>query len=142
MQKPLRTRPDVPEDEREVSADTVALLHFDLMKQIITLALAVSGGAVTLLQVLVENPASRKLTYVGLAMLVLAAILALVVQEYLVERLGEQTRTMRTVFFVPKRFRAPRTARVERMYFIGSLLAFMGGLLLVVAGVSGAFGQG
>ena len=62
---------------------------------------------------------------------------ALIVQEYLVERLGEQTRTMRTVFFVPKWLRAPRTPRVERAYFIGAIILFGLGIGPVAFSASG-----
>ena len=44
---------------------------------------------------------------------------------------------MRTVFFVPKWLRAPRTPRVERAYFIGAVILFGLGIGLVAFSASG-----
>lgn len=51
----------VEEVAPEVSADTVAFLYFEQMKQITTLSVAVAGGTVTLLQTLLQDDESRAL---------------------------------------------------------------------------------
>ncbi len=120
-----------------MSADTVALLYFEQMKQIITLSVAVAGGTVTLLQTLLQDAESRALALTGVGLLLLAILAAQVVQEYVVERLGEGTVSMRTAFFMPRWLRAPRTPRVERAYFVSSVLAFAAGLGCVMAAAGG-----
>ena len=129
---------DTIETEKpEVSADTVALLYFEQMKQIITLSVAVAGGTVTLLQTLLQDDASRTVAVFGVGFLIVAAFCALIVQEYVVERLGEATKSMRPAFFMPKWFRMPRTPRVERAYFIASLVSFAMGIGSVMGAISG-----
>lgn len=120
-----------------MSADTVAVLYFEQMKQIITLSVAVAGGTVTLLQTLLQDDESRALAIAGVSLLVFAVMFALVVQEYVVERLGQDTQSMQPAFFVPKWLRAPRTPRVERAYFIASVLFFAVGIMCVMSAASG-----
>lgn len=132
------SKPETPEAEKpDVSADTVALLYFEQMKQIITLSVAVAGGTVTLLQTLIQDSESRTVAVVGVSLLIVAAVSALIVQEYVVERLGEATKSMRPAFFVPKWLRMPRTPRVERAYFIASIVSFGIGLGSVMGAISG-----
>ena len=127
----------VEEVAPEVSADTVAFLYFEQMKQIITLSVAVAGGTVTLLQTLLQDDESRALAIAGVSLLVFAALFALVVQEYVVERLSQDTQSMRPAFFVPRWLRVPRTPRVERAYFVASLISFGLGIGCVMSAVSG-----
>jgi len=136
MNKKVTTDPNEP----DVSADTVALLYFEQMKQIITLSVAVAGGAVTLLQTLLQDSESRAIAVLGISLLALAALSALAVQEYVVERLGETTQSMRPAFFAPKWLRVPRTPRIERAFFIASLVFFGLGLGGVFSAVGGLFG--
>ena len=129
-------RPDPPPPS-DVSADTVALLYFEQMKQIITLSVAVAGGTVTLLQTLLQDDESHALAITGVGLLMVAIVSALVVQEYVVQRLGEGTTSMRTAFFAPRWLRAPRTPRVERAYFIVSVVSFAAGLTCVLSAAGG-----
>lgn len=130
--------PDEPPSD--VSADTVALLYFEQLKQIITLSVAVAGGTVTLLQTLLQDSESRALAVVGVGLLLFAALSALIVQQYVVERLGEGTRSMRPAFFVPRWLRMPRTPRMERAYFVTSVVTFAVGLGCVLSAASGLLG--
>ena len=56
-----------------MSADTVAHLYFELMKQIITLSIASAGGALTLIQTLLEDSEARAFATAGVFFLVVAA---------------------------------------------------------------------
>ena len=129
--------PSRPGHAGDVSADTVALLYFEQMKQIITLSVAVAGGAVTLVQTLLQDGESRALALTGVGLLMLAVLSALAVQEYVVERLGEGTASMRTAFFTPERLRLPRTPRVERALFVASVMSFAAGLGCVLSAAAG-----
>ncbi len=137
MNKIIETKEDRKKTTPDVSADTVAILYFEQMKQIITLSVAVAGGTVTLLQTLAKESESRTIAVFGVAFLLFAAICALIVQEYVVERLGEATNSMRTAFFFPKWLRMSRTPKVERAYFIASMLCFAIGLASAMIAISG-----
>ena len=83
------------EDEPEVSADTVAELFFDFLRQLSTLSLAAAGGAVTLMQTVLAESEHQAMLVGGVVALFLAALSALQTQQVLVERLAQGTRTLK-----------------------------------------------
>ena len=86
---------DAFEDEPEVSADTVAGLFFDFLRQLSTLSLAAAGGTVTLMQTVLAGSENQALLVGGVVALFLAALFALQTQQVLVERLAQGTRTLK-----------------------------------------------
>ncbi|MEM8556813.1 MAG: hypothetical protein AAF809_03385 [Bacteroidota bacterium] len=83
------------DEEPEVSADTVAELLFDFLRQLSTLSLAAAGGTVTLMQTVFADSERQGLLVGGVVALFLAALFALQTQQVLVERLASGTRTLR-----------------------------------------------
>ncbi|KOR27335.1 hypothetical protein TI03_07115 [Achromatium sp. WMS1] len=61
----------------EISKDTAYLIRADLYKTVLTLDLTLMAGAITLLQIIIENGALVVLAYISITMLALSAICAL-----------------------------------------------------------------
>jgi hypothetical protein len=129
--------PQIPEQQQpEVSADVIAQLQFDFLKQIATLGLASAGGSLTLLQTVFANAENKFMIIAGMAALFLAALASLEAQQVMVERLGEATRTLRPHYTAVEKFRTPRTARAEKLLTIAaSGLLGLGLALVVIFGI-------
>lgn len=120
-----------PADLPEVSADTVAQLFFDFLRQLSTLSLAAAGGTATLMQTVLAESESQGLLVGGVASLFLAALFALQTQQVLVERLADQTRTMRPEGGALARLKMKRTSANEQRLMYLSFGLFGAGLTLV-----------
>ncbi|WP_412067142.1 hypothetical protein [Rubrivirga sp. IMCC43871] len=120
-----------PADLPEVSADTVAQLFFDFLRQLSTLSLAAAGGTVTLMQTVLAESQSQGLLVAGVAALFLAALFSLQTQQVLVERLAGQTRTMRPGAGGLARLKMKRTSANEQRLMYISFGLFGAGLAMV-----------
>ncbi len=120
-----------PPSEPEVSADTVAQLFFDFLRQLSTLSLAAAGGTVTLMQTAFADSEQQPLLLGGTAALFLAALFALQTQQVLVERLALGTRTMRPAAGGLGRLKMKRTSANEQRLMYVAFGLFGAGLALV-----------
>lgn len=119
------------EGEPEVSADTVAQLFFDFLRQLSTLSLAAAGGTVTLMQTVFEDSEQQALLVGGVVALFLAALSALQTQQVLVERLARDTRTLRPDGGWLDRLKMNRTSANEQRLMYLSFMLFGLGVALV-----------
>ncbi len=124
-------------DEPEVSADTVAELFFDFLRQLSTLSLAAAGGSVTLMQTALADSDNQAMLVGGVVSLFLAALFALQTQQVLVERLAQGTRTLRPDDGVLGRLKMTRSsANEQRLMYVSFGLFGLGLGLVGVAVVS------
>lgn len=135
-QEPKPTRPATPPDHAdadppEVSADTVAQLFFDFLRQLSTLSLAAAGGTVTLMQTVLADAERRPILVGAVIALFLAALAALQTQQVLVERLARHTRTLRPDEGWLGRLKMNRTAANEQRLMYVSFGLFGLGVALV-----------
>ena len=117
--------------EPEVSANTVAGLFFDFLRQLSTLSLAAAGGTVTLMQTVFADSERQALLVGGVVALFLAALFALQTQQVLVERLASGTRTLRPEGGALDRLKMKRTSANEQRLMYLSFGLFGVGLALV-----------
>lgn len=118
------------QEKCSVSADTVASLSFDFLKQLTSLSLASAAGAITLLQVSVTMPKAKLLAYIAIGLLFLAAIFALQAQQVLVERLRENSAAYKEVSF--KKLRMARNEKSEGRMTTASFVLFGAGVALLI----------
>jgi len=124
------------DEEPEVSADTVAELFFDFLRQLSTLSLAAAGGTVTLMQTVFTDSERQALLVGGVAALFLAALFALQTQQVLVERLASGTRTLRPDGGRLAKLKMKRSsANEQRLMYISFGLFGLGLALVGVAAV-------
>ncbi|WP_412063653.1 hypothetical protein [Rubrivirga sp. IMCC45206] len=128
-----------PDNLPEVSADTVAQLFFDFLRQLSTLSLAAAGGTVTLMQTVLAESASQGLLVGGVAALFLAALFALQTQQVLVERLAGHTKTMRPQDGGLARLKMKRTSANEQRLMYLAFGLFGAGLTMVGVAVVNDF---
>lgn len=114
-----------------MSADTVAQLFFDFLRQLSTLSLAAAGGTVTLMQTVFADSERQALLVGGVVALFLAALFALQTQQVLVERLASGTRTMRPDGGRLDRLKMKRTSANEQRLMYISFGLFGVGVTLV-----------
>lgn len=122
---------EVREAKPEVSADTVAQLFFDFLRQLSTLSLAAAGGTVTLMQTVFAGSEYQALLVGGVVALFIAAIFALQTQQVLVERLAGETRTMRPSGGRLSKLKMRRTSANEQRLMYVSFGLFGAGITLV-----------
>ena len=116
----------------EVSADVVAQILSDFLRQLSTLSLAAAGGTVTLMQTAFEDTKYRVYLIVAVGILFCAAVLALQTQQVLVERLAEKTQTLKPAETPMDRFKMKRTAKTERKMMLLSFVLFGAGVGMVI----------
>lgn len=114
-----------------MSADTVAELFFDFLRQLSTLSLAAAGGTVTLMQTVFADSERQALLVGGVVALFLSALFALQTQQVLVERLASGTRTLRPSGGRLDRLKMKRTSANEQRLMYISFGLFGGGITLV-----------
>jgi len=118
-------------EEPEVSADTVAQLFFDFLRQLSTLSLAAAGGTVTLMQTVFADSERQALLVGAVVALFVAALFALQTQQVLVERLASETRTLRPDGGRLARLKMKRTSANEQRLMYISFGLFGIGVALV-----------
>lgn len=128
--------PSAPEGEG-VSDDTVVELRFELLKQVGTLSLGGAGGALTLLETVFRDADRRPVAFVAVGAMVAAAILALMAQQFLVERMGEASDSQQPAYLLPPVL--PRTRKTERVLMALSTSLFGAGVGIFVSVVMGLF---
>ncbi|MEM1270849.1 MAG: hypothetical protein AAGI08_12475 [Bacteroidota bacterium] len=125
----------------EVSADAVAHLFFGFLRQLSTLSLAAAGGTVTLMQTVFAGSERMGLLIGGVVALFLAALFALQTQQVLVERLAQQTRTLKPEGGFLDRMKMKRTsANEQRLMYIAFGLFGLGLGMVAMAVVTEALG--
>lgn len=114
-----------PDPKRpEVSADTVAELLFDFLRQLSTLSLAAAGGTVTLMQTVFAESEQQALLVGGVVALFLAALFALQTQQVLVERLAEETETLKPARGRLSKLKMKRTPAAEQRLMAVAFVLF------------------
>ena len=120
-----------PTAEPEVSADMVAQLFFDFLRQLSTLSLAAAGGTVTLMQTVFADSEQQAVLVGGVVALFLAALFALQTQQVLVERLAQGTQTLKPDGGWLAKLKMNRTSANEQRLMYLAFGLFGAGLALV-----------
>ncbi|WP_143536733.1 hypothetical protein [Rubricoccus marinus] len=120
-----------PTAEPEVSADMVAQLFFDFLRQLSTLSLAAAGGTVTLMQTVFADSEQQAVLVGGVIALFLAALFALQTQQVLVERLAQGTQTLKPDGGWLAKLKMNRTSANEQRLMYLAFGLFGAGLALV-----------
>jgi len=128
-----------PREKNTVSNDTIALLSFDFLKQLATLALAIAGGTLTLIGTSFIQHASRPLLIIATGLLLLSALISLQVQQLLVDRLREAAESPQetAISTFSAKFKLPRTAATENRITVLAFTMFGAGIATAVLAVVG-----